>query len=245
MGQLSILLVEDQADDAISIQRLLRDENIGEWEVASSARDALKHVREHGPFDVHIFDLHLPDASDLQLLEKLSRAGFSAWDRSIVVTGVADSDQQGQAISAYGMPVVEKERLINSLTPWVRGIVKRPPESLMATVLAAIGAAAWGNGLCGFARVEKTTANQLRQILPDAVVIDVNRQASFVIAPQQGLRDIRSMAKRMHDLLPGGAAVQTLVVTDINRTLDLKALAGRAVDALLAGEFQDAIWPQA
>lgn len=243
MSDLSVLLVEDQPDDAVSIQRLLRNENIADWEVAQNAKDAINRVKEHGPFDVHIFDLHLPDASDLQLLERLTDAGFSAWDRSIVVTGVADSHQQGEAISAYGMPVVDKEMLSNSLSPWVKGIIKRPPEHLMSPVLAALGASAWGNGLCGFVRVPNATVTQIRQILPDAVSVEMSRNCSLVIMPQQGLRDVNSTTQRLIERLPGAPTAQSLVVIDVTRQIDLKTLSQRAVAALAQPDFEDAIWP--
>lgn len=239
----SALLVEDRADDAVSIQRLLRDEGISEWRIAASAREAVERVKEHGPFDVHIFDLHLPDASDLELLESLTKAGFRDWDKSIVVTGVADSEKQGQAIASYGMPVVEKDVLARSLSPWVKGIIRRAPDAQIAAMVAALGAACWGNGLCSFLLVNEATPRQINELIPDASALQVSETRSIVLLPQVGMRDAASFKETLSTRLPGLVRVDSLVLTDVESSHDFRDLAGRALGALSDPNFQDAIWP--
>lgn len=243
MSGYSALLVEDQADDAVSIQRALRDANIESWQVVSSAHDALETVNSYGPFDLHIFDLHLPDASDLQLLEQLRSEGFTRWDRSIVITGVAGDNEKGQAISQFGMPVVEKERLASFLGPWVKGIVERAPGDWTAAVMAAFGAAAWGNGRCGLVWIEGAIQRQVNQIVPDLVSVALNQSATLALLPQVGLKDTLSLRTQLLERLPGQVTARSLVLTDIAQESDMGSLSKLAIDTLRDEAFDNAIWP--
>lgn len=243
MAGYSALLVEDRMDDAISIQRLLRDQGISDWRVASSAREAVERVKEHGPYDVHIFDLHLPDASDLELLESLTRAGFNSWDKSIVITGVADSDKQGEAIASYGMPVVEKDVLARSLTPWVQGIIRRAPDSQISAIVAALGAASWGNGLCSFLVTHDATPRQITQLIPSATNLQIAETKTILMLPQVGMREAQSYKDILTTRLPGHARVSALVLTDLAQQQNLRELAGRALASLSDPSFSDTIWP--
>lgn len=71
-NEFSILIVEDDADLAISMQEILLGEGYGA-EVAADARSAVALCARQSPFDLAIIDLKLPDMPGIELIGKLGQ----------------------------------------------------------------------------------------------------------------------------------------------------------------------------
>ncbi len=115
----AVLIVEDNAMQRDSIERLLQSEQVQTVAVASAA-DALEQLRT-STFDCMVLDLALPDASGYELLEKMATDEAYSFPPVIVYTGRSLSADEEQQLRRYSKSIIIKgtsspERLLDEVT---------------------------------------------------------------------------------------------------------------------------------
>ncbi|MDY6946706.1 MAG: response regulator [Pseudomonadota bacterium] len=115
----AVLIVEDNAMQRDSIERLLQSEQVRTVAVASVA-DALAQLRT-STFDCMVLDLALPDASGYELLEKMANNEAYSFPPVIVYTGRSLSADEEQQLRRYSKSIIIKgtrspERLLDEVT---------------------------------------------------------------------------------------------------------------------------------
>jgi CheY-like chemotaxis protein len=115
----AVLIVEDNALQRDSIERLLQSEQVKTVAVASAA-DALEQLRT-ATFDCMVLDLALPDASGYELLEKMATNDAYSFPPVIVYTGRSLSADEEQQLRRYSKSIIIKgtrspERLLDEVT---------------------------------------------------------------------------------------------------------------------------------
>lgn len=127
-----VLIVEDDAVQLDSLQRLLGSQDV-ETLGAASAAECLEHLKKT-TFDCMVLDLALPDASGFSLLETLSREEAYAFPPVIVYTGRELSIDEEQRLRKYSKSIIIKgakspERLLDEVTLFLHRVVADlPPE---------------------------------------------------------------------------------------------------------------------
>ncbi|MBB1246171.1 fused response regulator/phosphatase [Streptomyces durbertensis] len=107
--QLTVLLVEDDAGDALLVEEAVADGNVPlELHWARSLAEAFDSLRQHRP-DCVLLDLHLPDARGGEALERvLEKADGAA---VVVLTGLAGEQAGFAAVAAGAQDYLLKNRL--------------------------------------------------------------------------------------------------------------------------------------
>lgn len=94
---LQVLLVEDDVDDALSVQRHLTAKSGFELVHVRTGSEALQ-VAAKRPFDVLLLDYRLPDISGIALCKQLRDSGLKS--HILLVTSVRDDAAAGRAFAA-------------------------------------------------------------------------------------------------------------------------------------------------
>ena len=243
--QRSVLIVEDQPDDVASIKRFLGDLNVNRWDVAETAEQAIEMLADDHHYDLHVFDLTLPDCANLELLDRLQARGFSAWRKSIVITGVVEELEQDRAIETFGVPVLDKAQLDGRLLAWARSIIDDSGTAWLTRVVATLGASLWGTGACSFIWVPGASATQFRSMLTAAQIIPVSQDGVLVALPNEGLKAAVELRQLLSDQLPGAPSLTSLVLMDLDASHDLYRLSQDVLTAVRRPGFSGAIWPLA
>jgi CheY-like chemotaxis protein len=115
----AVLIVEDNAVQRDSVERLLQSEQVKTVAVDSAA-DALEKLRT-ATFDCMVLDLALPDASGYELLEKMATDEAYSFPPVIVYTGRSLSADEEQQLRRYSKSIIIKgtrspERLLDEVT---------------------------------------------------------------------------------------------------------------------------------
>ncbi|MEU0991514.1 fused response regulator/phosphatase [Streptomyces sp. NPDC005953] len=108
-GRPTVLLIEDDAGDALLVEELVADSGVPlnlQW--ARSLSDALPLLRRERPQCV-LLDLHLPDAQGLEALEKVIAIADSS--AVVVLTGLAEEEAGFAAVAAGAQDYLVKGRL--------------------------------------------------------------------------------------------------------------------------------------
>ncbi|RKH23700.1 response regulator, partial [Corallococcus sp. CA041A] len=131
-GPRRVLVLEDDARQRESIQKLLEAEDV-EVEGVATAHDALQRLREH-TFDCMVMDLHLPDLSGQDLLERMAAEEAVSFPPVIVYTGHTLSRDEEQQLRRFSRSIIIKgvrspERLLDEVTLFLHQVESRlPPE---------------------------------------------------------------------------------------------------------------------
>ena len=150
---LTLLLVEDNPDDAALYQGYLRRELGATYAVsiAATGAQALDLFRAGTP-DCVVLDFHLPDATALELLAAWRNAKGAPLTPVVVLTGRADEPTAVAALEAGAMDYVIKDRLgAEALRLVVRNAVERfrlqrareASEERLRLVVMATGTGIW------------------------------------------------------------------------------------------------------
>ncbi|WP_233585841.1 response regulator [Corallococcus sp. CA054B] len=97
------------------------------------AHDALQQLREH-TFDCMVMDLHLPDLSGQDLLERMAAEEAVSFPPVIVYTGHTPSRDEKQQLRRFSRSIIIKgvrslERLLDEVTLFLHQVESRlPPE---------------------------------------------------------------------------------------------------------------------
>lgn len=89
VGELRILLVEDDAGDALLVEELLFDTDLAHTLVQCRSMAEARAELTARPADCVLLDLHLPDVSGLETIDAVRGTGTEA--AVIVLTGLAES----------------------------------------------------------------------------------------------------------------------------------------------------------
>ncbi|RKH77412.1 response regulator, partial [Corallococcus sp. AB032C] len=131
-GTRRVLVLEDDARQRESIQKLLETEDV-EVECVATAHDALQRLREH-TFDCMVMDLRLPDLSGQDLLERMAAEEAVSFPPVIVYTGRTLSLDEEQQLRRFSRSIIIKgvrspERLLDEVTLFLHQVETRlPPE---------------------------------------------------------------------------------------------------------------------
>jgi len=109
--ELSVLIVEDNPDDAVLEARALQNFGIGRVYHASTAEEALGFL-EQEPCDAALIDYQLPGMDGLRLAQRLRE--HSPDMRIIVVTGIGDEHVAVEAMKLGVADYVPKDQLLTS-----------------------------------------------------------------------------------------------------------------------------------
>lgn len=135
-GRPSVLLIEDDAGDALLVEELVADSGVTldlQW--ARSLADALTLLKAERPQCV-LLDLHLPDAQGLEALEKVIAVADSA--AVVVLTGLAEEEAGLAAVAAGAQDYLVKGRLEPDLfVRAVRYAIQRKHTEQSAAALQA------------------------------------------------------------------------------------------------------------
>ncbi|HEY0681285.1 MAG TPA: response regulator [Steroidobacter sp.] len=126
----AVLIVEDNAMQRDSIERLLQSEQV-ETVAVASARDALEKLRA-STFDCMVLDLALPDASGFELLERMATNESYSFPPVIVYTGRTLSANEEQQLLRYSKSIIIKgtrspERLLDEVTLFLHRVESSLP----------------------------------------------------------------------------------------------------------------------
>jgi signal transduction histidine kinase len=113
-----VLLVDDEPHIREIYALLLGDEL--EVFVAANGAEALETVATHGPFDVVVSDLMMPDMDAAELLESLVKIAPTLAQRFILHTGGAVSDRARRLVDMGTIPVLYKPVLADELKKQIR-----------------------------------------------------------------------------------------------------------------------------
>jgi len=126
-----VLVVEDDATQAESVRHLLASRDVETIE-AHSAAECLEQLGQ-ATFDCMVLDLNLPDASGLDLLERLSADESVGFPPVIVYTGRDLSQDEELRLRKYSKSIIVKgakspERLLDEVTLFLHQVVSELPE---------------------------------------------------------------------------------------------------------------------
>lgn len=126
-----VLVVEDDATQLESVQLLLGSHNVSTVG-AKSASECLEKLRAE-TFDCMVLDLTLPDASGLDVLDKLREDSSIAFPPVIVYTGRDLSSEDELRLRKYAKSIIIKgarspERLLDEVTLFLHQVVSKLPD---------------------------------------------------------------------------------------------------------------------
>ena len=126
-----VLVVEDNKIQRESIKKLIQG-NMIEVVMAENAVEALEHLK-NTTFDCMILDLHLPDMTGYELLEKMNDAEHISHPPVIVYTGKDLSKTEEQNLQKYSQSIILKgahspERLLSEVTLFLHQVENQLSE---------------------------------------------------------------------------------------------------------------------
>jgi CheY-like chemotaxis protein/CHASE3 domain sensor protein len=127
-----VLVVEDDPVQRESVCRLLEGSDV-ETTAVGSVEEALAKVRET-TFDCLVTDLSLPDASGVELLERMATDETYPFPPVIVYTGRSLTSEEEQSLRRYSDSIIVKgarspERLLDEVTLFLHQVESElPPE---------------------------------------------------------------------------------------------------------------------
>jgi signal transduction histidine kinase/CheY-like chemotaxis protein len=126
-----VLVVEDDATQLESVQLLLGSHNVSTVG-AKTASECLERLRAE-TFDCMVLDLTLPDASGLDVLDKLGEDMSIAFPPVIVYTGRELSSADELRLRKYAKSIIIKgarspERLLDEVTLFLHQVVSKLPD---------------------------------------------------------------------------------------------------------------------
>jgi CheY-like chemotaxis protein len=135
-----ILVVEDDAVQLESVQRLLQSKDV-ETVGARNAAECLEKLKD-STFDCMVMDLSLPDTSGLSLLETLSQEDRYSFPPVIVYTGRELTADQEQQLRKYSKSIIIKgakspERLLDEVSLFLHQVVADLPKEQQAMIQKA------------------------------------------------------------------------------------------------------------
>jgi signal transduction histidine kinase/DNA-binding response OmpR family regulator len=137
-----VLVVEDDAQQAESVKLLLGSRDVETVEAHSAAQCFELLGRE--TFDCMVLDLNLPDASGLDLLDRLSVDEAVGFPPVIVYTGRDLSHEEEMRLRRYSKSIIVKgakspERLLDEVTLFLHQIVSDLPAPQQALIAKSLG----------------------------------------------------------------------------------------------------------
>ncbi|WP_030378237.1 MULTISPECIES: PP2C family protein-serine/threonine phosphatase [unclassified Streptomyces] len=133
-GDLRILLVEDDAGDALLVEELLFDTDLGHTLVQCRTIAEARAELTARPADCVLLDLHLPDVSGLETIDAVRDTGTQA--AVIVLTGLAESHAGVEALAAGAQDYLVKGKVDPELLQRaVRYAVQRKQSELAGVAL--------------------------------------------------------------------------------------------------------------
>ena len=136
-----VLVVEDDAKQAESVSLLLGSRDVETVEAFSAAQ--CFEMLERESFDCMVLDLNLPDASGMELLERLSADESMPFPPVIVYTGRDLSAAEERKLRRYSKSIIVKgakspERLLDEVTLFLHKVVSDLPEPQQQLIVKSL-----------------------------------------------------------------------------------------------------------
>ncbi|MBY8825010.1 response regulator [Sphingomonas colocasiae] len=136
-----VLVVEDDAQQAESVRLLLASRDVETVE-AHSAAQCFERLGEQ-TFDCMVLDLNLPDASGLDLLDRLSADDSVGFPPVIVYTGRDLNADEELRLRRYSKSIIVKgakspERLLDEVTLFLHQMVSELPEQQQQLIVKSL-----------------------------------------------------------------------------------------------------------
>jgi signal transduction histidine kinase/DNA-binding response OmpR family regulator len=136
-----VLVVEDDTQQAESVKLLLASRDVETVEAHSAAQCFERLGQE--TFDCMVLDLNLPDASGLDLLDRLSADDAVGFPPVIVYTGRDLSHDEEMRLRRYSKSIIVKgakspERLLDEVTLFLHQVVSDLPEPQQALIAKSL-----------------------------------------------------------------------------------------------------------
>ncbi|BBD97038.1 histidine kinase [Sphingobium amiense] len=136
-----VLVVEDDAQQAESVKLLLGSRDVETVEAHSAAQCVEMLAQE--TFDCMVLDLNLPDASGLDLLDRLSGDEAVGFPPVIVYTGRDLEPDEEMRLRRYSKSIIVKgakspERLLDEVTLFLHQVVSDLPEPQQALIARSL-----------------------------------------------------------------------------------------------------------
>lgn len=106
---LSVLLIEDDRADALLVEDLIDDAVSGIQLVWAQSMAHAERVLASAPPDCVLLDLHLPDASGIDALDRITKRDATV--PIVVLTGLDDEDFGASAVAAGAQDFLVKGRV--------------------------------------------------------------------------------------------------------------------------------------
>ncbi|OAN57608.1 response regulator [Sphingomonas sp. TDK1] len=137
-----VLVVEDDAQQAESVKALLASRDVETVQSHSAAQTF--ELLGTDTFDCMVLDLNLPDASGLDLLDRLSEDDSVGFPPVIVYTGRDLSQDEELRLRKYSKSIIVKgakspERLLDEVTLFLHQVVSELPEPQQQLIAKALG----------------------------------------------------------------------------------------------------------
>jgi len=100
-----LLIVDDEAQVARAIARLLREHDVT---IAENGQAALRLIQGQAPFDVILCDLMMPDLTGMDVYEKIQKEHAGLEERVIFMTGGVFTEQAAAFMAKVPNPRLEK-----------------------------------------------------------------------------------------------------------------------------------------
>ena len=133
----TVLIVEDNADDAEILARALKKFHTKRWFVVGTAEDALAFLAKQR-CDVLLIDYQLPGMNGLRLLERVREQLPAA--RAIMVTGVGDEEVAVSAMKLGADDYIRKdEMLTGNMVRSLQAVLREQAASEEEELRTAVG----------------------------------------------------------------------------------------------------------
>ncbi|WP_375195821.1 response regulator [Sphingobium sp.] len=137
-----VLVVEDDAQQADSVKLLLGSRDV-ETVTAHSAAQCFELLGRE-TFDCMVLDINLPDASGLDLLDRLGADEAVGFPPVIVYTGRDLAQDEEMRLRRYSKSIIVKgakspERLLDEVTLFLHQVVSDLPEPQQALIAKSLG----------------------------------------------------------------------------------------------------------
>jgi CheY-like chemotaxis protein len=128
MSDKKILVVDDEAAIRSLLFSAVRAPGVSVFQ-AEDGRNALSLAKQHGPFELVITDVLMPEMDGIELARKLLEAGYA--DRFLFVSGYCDLDESPERIRDLRIAsFLAKPFSIPALLHSVRELLSREPHAV-------------------------------------------------------------------------------------------------------------------